>query len=51
MFQSIFEVGEMTITIGVSGRDSERIFYDSGYAAGATANYTDNAAIRLQSII
>ena len=50
VFQSIFEVGEMTITIGVSQvATANRIFYDSGYAAGATANYTDNAAIRLQS--
>ena len=50
VFQSVFELGEMTITIGVSQvATANRIFYDSGYAAGATANYTDNAAIRLQS--
>ena len=40
----------MTITIGVSQvATANRIFYDANYAAGATANYTDNAAIRLQS--
>ena len=50
VFQSILGIGEVTITIGVSQvATANRIFYDANYAAGATANYTDNAAIRLQS--
>jgi flagellin len=50
VFQSILDLGETTITIGVSQvATANRIFYDANYAAGATANYTDNAAIRLQS--
>jgi flagellin len=50
VFQSILDLGETTITIGVSQvATANRIFYDATNAAGATANYTDNAAIRLQS--
>ena len=50
VFQSLFELGEMTITIGVSQvATANRIFYDANADGGATANYTDNAAIRLQS--
>ena len=50
VFQSILGIGEVSITIGVSQvATANRIFYDANYAAGATANYTDNAAIRLQS--
>jgi len=50
VFQSILDLGETTITIGVSQvATANRIFYDANNAAGATANYTDNAAIRLQS--
>ena len=50
VFMSALDLGETTITIGVSQvATANRIFYDANYAAGATANYTDNAAIRLQS--
>ena len=50
VFQSLFELGEVTITIGVSQvATANRIFADSTKASGSTANYTDNAAIRLQS--
>ena len=50
VFQSILDLGETTITIGVSQvATANRIFYDASADGGATANYTDNAAIRLQS--
>ena len=49
-FESVFEMGEVTITVGVSQTaTANRIFYDSAADGGATANYTDHAAIRLQS--
>ena len=51
MFQSILDLGEATITIGVSQvATANRIFYDANADGGATANYTDHAAIRLKSI-
>jgi len=49
-FESVFELGEATITVGVSQTaTANRIFYDSAADGGATANYTDHAALRLQS--
>ena len=50
VFLSAFDLGEATITIGVSQTaTASRIFYDASADGGATANYTDHAAIRLQS--
>ena len=50
VFLSAFDLGEATITIGVSQTaTANRIFYDASADGGATANYTDHAAIRLQS--
>ena len=50
VFLSAFDLGEATITIGVSQTaTANRIFYDANADGGATANYTDHAAIRLQS--
>ena len=49
VFLSAFDLGEATITIGVSQTaTASRIFYDASADGGATANYaTDHAAIRL----
>ncbi|MDC0882808.1 flagellin [Litorivicinus sp.] len=50
VFQSILELGEATITLGVTQvAAANRIFYDGSADGGATANYTDHAALRLQS--
>jgi flagellin len=50
VFQSVLGIGEVTITIGVSQvATANRIFYDASADGGATANYTDHAALRLQS--
>ena len=50
VFQSLIDIGEVTITIGVSQvATANRIFYDASADGGATANYTDHAALRLQS--
>ena len=50
-FESAFAAGEATITIGVTQTaGANRIFYDANTPDnGATASYTDHAAIRLQS--
>ena len=49
-FESAFAAGEATITVGVTQTPAaSRIFYDASADGGATANYTDHAAIRLQS--
>ena len=50
VFQSILALGEATITLGVTQvAAANRIFYDANADGGATASYTDHAALRLQS--